>query len=119
MKRWKGIIFALFIIFIVYLFTYDNDTRYKNYIIGHSNEITVNDYNVYRLKTTPNNYYTDITIKMLSDSSYSVVVWGDRDSWLWDYKTDKYFTIDISYNRYKGINVEKDIKILEIINNIK
>jgi len=65
------------------------------------------------------NYYEYVTIHDLSDSSYCVVFWGDRDSWKWDFIKDKDFCIDVKYNRYKGKNVDLDVKVLFTINKIK
>lgn len=96
----------------------------KNYIIENSDKIVprgdifTDDTFIYDIDSLKG-YYTDITIRLNSDSSYSVVYWGDRDSWLWDFKLDYYYSVDIPYNRSKGIDVSKDIELINILKNIK
>lgn len=53
---------------------------------------------------------------MTSDSSYHVVVWGDRDSKWWWLLHDFSFSVDIPYNEYRKIDVLKDKEILKILN---
>jgi len=110
---------SMFLLTIL-LISCGND-KYKDYVINHSSDIhTKKDVpNLYKLDTCEFNYYTEVSIKLTGDSSYMIIFWGDRDSWLWEWKLDKYFTVDIPYNNYKNINTKKDIKIIEILNNIK
>lgn len=96
---------------------HENHNKYKNYIIEHSDDIRVGRDSVnFNIDSCKYNYFTDVTLQIHDDSSYRVIFWGDRDSWLWGIKLDDYFSVDIPYNRYKGKNVEKDIQIIEILN---
>ena len=94
------------------------NAKYNDYVIKHASEMRKykeGNPNVYIIDTCKYRYYKDITIKMINDSCYALVFWGDRDSWLWDFKKDKYFTIDIPYNRYKGNNVDKDMSVVSAV----
>ena len=98
------------------------DNSYKDYILDHADQITKDESDdgakYYRIDITESSYYTDITIRQLDDSSYTAVFWGDRESFLWDFRLDHDFTIDVPYNRYKNKNVERDVKILEALNKL-
>jgi hypothetical protein len=95
----------------------DNDC--KEYIIKHKSEIKEVLPSLYGIKKYDGFYYTDITIsdgrKYNMDSVYSVIFWGNRKSWLWNIYGDKYFTIDISYNKYKGKNVKLDNELYNLL----
>ena len=116
-----GVLIGLWIISLIH--TSENEC--KKYIIEHQGEIKNDSSNewwdssrtkYFKITSCDWKYFTDITIKKIDDSCYSVVFWGNRDSWWWDIKSDTYFTVDITYNKYKGKNVDKDIKIIEILN---
>lgn len=98
------------------------DAKYKNYVIEHASEIRKHEEGngeMYIIDTCEFNYYQDVTIRMNSDSCYTLVFWGDRDSWLWDFKLDKHFRVDIPYNRYKGENIDKDISVISLVTDLK
>jgi hypothetical protein len=96
------------------------DNKCKKVIIENKKSIRYDaENNVFKIDSTTFNYYTDISIKLNGDSCYYIVFWGDRDSWLWDFKLDKNFSIDIPYNRYKGKNIDKDVEIINILNSVK
>lgn len=59
-----------------------------------------------------NNYYTDVTFRLTSDSSYIVIFWGDRESCMWNIRKDFMFSVDIPYNRSKGKDVTRDIQLI-------
>lgn len=95
--------------------------RFKKFIIENKDKIKYiqdGDYSIYSIDSL-SGYYTDVSIRLKSDSTYDVVFWGNRKSWLWNYKLDYYFSVDIPYNRYKRKNVEIDIEIINILKNIK
>lgn len=117
-------ILVLFLLFIIIVNVEENiftEKECKNYIIEHKDEIKRSDrgdtdeWTNFKIDSCDNSYYTDITLRISSDSSYYVIFWGDRDSWKWRFKSDKWFTVDIPYNRYKGKNTELDEKILNIL----
>ena len=94
-------------------------SKFKDYIIernDHNTRLCCDSEGVYS-NTFKDGYYTNITINLYTtktDSSYYVVFWGDRNSILWNIIKDYNFSVDIPYNRYKGKDVTKDLKILEI-----
>ena len=94
------------------------NSNYKNCIIENKYYLQICEYN------TPDNrlfemyfkdsYYTDATIRVMPDSAYTIIFWGNRKSIMWDIRKDYSFTVEIPYNRSKGKDVSKDIKIFEI-----
>ena len=107
------IVVSLFVTFLL-ISILPTENRCKRYIIKHQNEIeTLTG----KIPSCTMKYYTDITVRQWGDgdSSYNVIFWGNRESWIWSFKLDKHFTIDIPYNRSKGKNVELDVKLMEII----
>jgi hypothetical protein len=90
----------------------------KKYIIDHASEIYKTE-DCFVIDTCiDRSYYTDVSIRINSDSSYSVVFWGNRESFLWNFRKDKSFTVDVPYKRYKGKNIKLDEQILFILKNI-
>jgi hypothetical protein len=57
-------------------------------------------------------YHEGLVIRFHSDSSYTVVAWGRRESFMWSVLGDKSLTVDVPYNRYKGKDVSLDVKII-------
>lgn len=119
LKHWLTIIaIAMFFNMIFYIISHYpilTENQCKQYLIDNQKDIIKNDSNSFNLDSTKLNYYTDVSISISNDSSYRVIFWGDRDSWKWRFKSDKYFTIDISYNRSKNINVDNDVKLYNIL----
>ena len=115
------IILALFV--ITFFVSCDSNDKYKNYVINHSDEIYMTEYGVFKIDSCEIKYYTDISIRttelIFNDTAYSIIFWGDRNSWKWKYKKDKYFNVDVKYNRYNGENVDKDLMILYTLELIK
>lgn len=103
---------------LFYGLKYSTENKTKDFIIENSKLIDIDEYKIYRIDSLKT-YYESVTIRVDPDSSYTIVCWGDRDSWLWDLKKDYCVVIDIPYNRSQGIDVSKDIKILNILKNIK
>ncbi len=107
-------ILSLILITLLFSCTKSGENDYfKDYIIEHKKQIKSLNENHYYIEPTEHNYYKSISIMVMDDSSYSCVFWGDRNSWMWDMKKDRKFSIDIPYNRSKGIYVEKDIELLK------
>jgi len=94
------------------------NSKYKDCIIENGEHLKSGEYNNLKNKVFQmyfkDSYYTDMTIKLKSDSSYVVIFWGNRKSIMWDIRKDYYFTVEIPYNRSIGKDVSKDITILEI-----
>lgn len=112
-----GFIFTFMIFYFIGL-QFNKIENSKNYIICHSDNITKQGKNTYNIKFN-SGYYTNMNIKLYADSSYNVIYWGDRTSFLFDYRLDYYFSVDIPYERSIGNDVSDDIKILKILNSIK
>jgi hypothetical protein len=130
LKDWGILTIKILLLIILYAtvsiidHNYFSEKECKNYIIEHKDELRTdnwsdNEWINFKLDSCDNIYYTDVTVRIKKDSSYNVIFWGDRDSWRWRFKLDKFFTIDIPYNRYKDKNIELDIKLYDIINKIK
>ena len=96
------------------------DKKIKKYVLAHKDQIKKEKYGLV-IPSTDYKYYKDITLRLIkgTDSTYQIVFWGDRESILWSFKLDKLVLVDVSYNRYKGKNVELDEKVFELINNTK
>jgi hypothetical protein len=124
----KIILPVAFIVSIVYalMFTMDSpfflEDNFKEYVIEHQSEIYRTDsshFKIYNLDSEKTKYWTDVTIKLRSDSSYYMLFWGDRDSWLWTFNKDVSISADISYDTYKSKNVDLDRKILKALYDCK
>jgi len=128
MKNYKKNIILVFLVFLFSLLitinidiNFSKKHRFKNFIIENKDKIKyieIGDYSHYSIDSL-SGYYNVVSIHLTSDSTYKIIFWGDRNSWLWDYKLDYYFTEDIPYNRSKRKNVEKDVEIINILKNIK
>jgi hypothetical protein len=64
-------------------------------------------------------YYTEKSISFQSDSSFTVICWGDRNSFWWNIRKDKKITVSIPYDRYKGKNVDIDVKLVGVFQNYR
>lgn len=64
-------------------------------------------------------YYTEKSISFQSDSSFTIICWGNRNSFWWDIRKDKRITVSIPYDRYKGKNVDIDVKLVEAFKNYR
>lgn len=118
------IINILLLILIVYNPIY-NTYECKRYAIEHIDEIdnitkNKNGY-VFHYTITDTNYYTNISIRIDTHwNYYSLIMWGDRNSWKWYYKLDKDFVVDLDYTKYNNKNITIDsilINKLKILTN--
>ena len=91
----------------------------KEFVLANYDFIIKRDAKSFIIDGTNFKYYTDISIRLNDDSSYTIVYWGDRKSWKWNYLKDKYFTVDISYNKSKGIDTKLDEKIIALLKSKK
>ncbi len=98
------------------LLSCNTEDKWKQYIIDNSNKVYKNDFGVYKIDSIKG-YYTDLTIRLDSNGHYFIIVWGDRDSYLWNFKKDYSFYTDIKYNYYKGLSINKDIELIKSIKN--
>lgn len=115
--------FVLFIISYIWFFILNdigiNQDKLISYLIKNENNIErdlpcencfyVKDFN-------DKNYYTDMSISVSNDSSYIIILWGNRNHIMYEHKKDVIVTIDIPYNRYKGKDVAKQVRLYQILN---
>ncbi len=106
----------LYILILPIIFSCNTENKWKQYIINNSDKVYKNDFGVYKIDSIKG-YYTDLTIRLDSSGHYSVIVWGDRESYLWNLKKDYSFSTDVKYNFYKGLNIDKDIELIKSIKN--
>lgn len=112
----KKIVKIIILLLFVFGFTSCSETYYKKIIIEHQHEIIKDRNNYFTIENVDLGYYDHVTIRKNSDSTLFIVFWGDRNSWLWRFKLDNYFSIDIPYKRYKNKDVDVDIQIVNILN---
>ncbi len=91
------------------------DTSAKQYILEHRAEVQKTNACYFRIDSIPNGYYTDVTIEIHKDSSFSMVFWGNRGSWQWRFRKDKQLSVDIPYNRYKRKDVSDDVLVYWVL----
>lgn len=97
-----------------YIFLYQTEEQYKKLVITNADSLEkVND-NIFIVKID-NSYYSEISVSLHSDSSYTIICWGNRKSLLWDFRKDKAITVSIPYRRYKGGNVDLDVKLIRVL----
>lgn len=125
-------LYGILMLFVFIFISKSVITEYncKHYIIKHRNEIIRDSETMgledgekrYEIKKYSGFYYTDITIRKRGASygnSYYVIFWGNRKSWLWNFKLDKSFSVNIPYDESKGKDVTQDLAILYALNEIK
>lgn len=111
--------FRIYLIIIIIAITSCNNNRFKNYVIDHRDDIYQTDENHFRIDSCNLRYYDYITIGTYDDSSYYMLFWGNRNSWQYGFKKDKYFEVDVRYERSKGNHVNKDIQVLYTLELVK
>lgn len=91
-----------------------SDVRCKRFVINHKDEL-VGEGAFYKIMHSDRKYYKDVTVRRVGTDGYSIIFWGDRDSWLWRFRLDKYFTADVPYRKSKHKDVSLDKEILDIL----
>lgn len=109
-------IIKIYFIILITLMCYScrTEDNSKDFILNNLHKIYKIDDNLYKIDNI-NHYYKDLTIKINSENDYYIIFWGDRESILWNFKKDFHFSTDIKYNKYKGINTDKDIQIINYL----
>jgi len=92
------------------------DNQFKKYIIKHQDEIIREDEDSFRLYTDDLKYWEEVTLHGY-ETYYTIVFWGDRDTWKWFINLDHKISEDIEYKKHKGENIELDKQILDILIN--
>lgn len=113
------------------------DNFCKNYIIEHQDEIVLTEGIKWQsdtetlhftIPTVEGYYWGDVSIRYYNDHRYDVIFWADREKmkdkellwkFLWFFKLDKDFDVNVNYLDSKGESVEKDKLILNILKNYK
>lgn len=80
----------------------------KEFLIDNVNKLEKVSDNSFVIENI-DGYYTEKSISFHSDSSFTIICWGDRNSFWWNIKKDKNITVSIPYDRYKGKNLELKI----------
>lgn len=96
----------------------ETDDSYKEMIIDNASELNKIDSNTFVLEDL-DGYYTEISVSFYTDSSFHIICWGDRNSYRWPFKKDRSISVDVPYNRYKGTNVETDVKLIRSLSEFK
>lgn len=106
---------ALFAIFIIVAKSpFMTEKRCKDYLLDKRDKLVKEEKGL-AITGTDFHYYTDVTLRLIEDSVYQIIYWGDRNSWKWRFKLDKSIIVDIPYNKYKGKNVTLDLKIIHLL----
>ncbi len=105
MKKYIGIFYyssvILFLSFLMIKSPFMGDSSAKQYVIDNyfkfENVSNDNFQPSKNLKTKDLFYYTDVTLRIISDSTYQIICWGDRNSILWYFKLDKQIVVTMNY----------------------
>ena len=126
MKNIEKVVLTILISFFVSIITLGfisfgiqkTDRFYKRYIIENSYRIETK-YNwdstsTFLSLTYLGSYWEDFQITRTGEFSYKVIVWGNRDSFLWIFFLDEDFSGDVKYDEYKGKNAKLNKEILKL-----
>lgn len=97
---------------VLLLTSCQKEKRCKNLLLNNSDKVRMVSDNQFILENL-DGYYEEVTLSFQTDSSYVIICWGDRKSFWWDFIRDEKIVVSIPYNRYKGKNVELDVKIID------
>lgn len=92
------------------------EARHKQFIldnVGMFKKVSENSFVAENLK----GYYTEISISFQTDSSFTIILWGDRNSIIWDIIKDKKISVSLPYDRHKGKNVDLDVRLMSAFKN--
>lgn len=102
----------------IFFDNYPSDDHFKKLLISNAADaklVNEGTFSIYNNK----DYFEKVTFSFIADSSYHVTCWGDRDSFWWNYRKDKSFSVSIPYNRYNNNDVELDVALVKTFNNLK
>ena len=117
----SGLVLALILgIILIIASSGISDRQCKKYIISHADDLRRSKQNpfILRIDSLELDYYQDATIRY-SDESYSIVFWGNRESFLWKVRRDKYFVMDIPYWKSKNLTTKDDETLIEIFKKVE
>jgi hypothetical protein len=110
-------IVAYFILAIVFS-SCQSEKYQKEFLIDNVNKIEKVSENSFVIENL-DGYYTEKSISFQSDSFYTIICWGDRNSFWWNIRKDKKIDVSIPYDRYKGKNVNIDVKLISVFQNYR
>jgi len=80
---------------------YITEKKCKQYIVDHKEELVFKHngklWAFFTIDSCELNYFTDVSVRLYDKHTYDIIFWGDRDSWQWDYRLDKHFSVDTHY----------------------
>jgi hypothetical protein len=108
MRKYLGMLYVvsilLFIIILMIKSPFISDLSVKQYIINNYykfENVPQDQFKPSKSLETKNNlfYYTDITLRIISKNTYQIICWGDRNSILWYFKSDKQIVVTMNYDK--------------------
>ena len=110
----------LFSLAILVLSSCQTDYRTKEMFINHVEKAEVVDSTHLSIPLKPENkgeyyYYTHMTVTLMDNNSYMIILWGNRDSFWWSTKRDYRYMANIPYMEYQDEYILFDRGILDII----
>jgi hypothetical protein len=107
MRKYLGPLYVvsilLFIIILMIKSPFLSDKAVKDYVINNYykfENVPQDQFKPSKSLTTKNlSYYTDITLRIITDSTYQIICWGDRNSILWYFKLDKQIIVTMNYDK--------------------
>lgn len=107
------------LVFVIVSIGCINENKYKYILIDKMHYTFILTENIVILENL-DGYYGEVSFTLTDDSSYVMVLWGDRESLWWNIRKDKVILVDVPYDRYKGRNVDLDVELISEFNeNIK
>ena len=95
-------------------FSLISDSSVKEYVILNFDKFEKSEHG-YRYKTDDLFYYEEITFRKTSENTYQIILWGNRNSLLWNFKRDKQIIVDVLYSRYYDTIEVEDICLMLLL----
>ena len=115
MKKFKIAVYAML---AVVFYSCQAETSHKEFLIDNVDKIEKVSETSFVIENL-DGYYTEKSISFQLDSSFTIICWGDRNSFLWNIMKDKKITVSIPYDRYKDKNVDIDVKLVSVFQNYR
>jgi hypothetical protein len=109
---------AVYAMLAVVFSSCQSETSQKEFLINNVDKMEKVSENSFVIENL-DGYYTEKSISFQSDSSFTIICWGDRSSFLWNIRKDKKITVSIPYDRHKGKNVDIDVKLVGVFQNYR
>lgn len=112
------VLVALYLLFTIGMYSLPpmvfTENQCKKYIIENQNKIVDRSQKYDDLLISCEiisddlSYFTDVQFRLYKDSTYDIIFWGDRNSWKWDFRTDKHFHV-------YDLKTKQDTQIVKIL----